>query len=218
LAIEIIVFSGLGADESVFHKLDFTGYKVTYIKWIIPKSTETIEQYASRLVEQISPIAPILLGLSFGGIIAIEVAKQIKTQKVILISSAKTKHEIPFYYRWTGYINLHRLLPIGIMKKTNFITYWFFGVSSITEKSLLKVILENTDPTFLKWAIDKIAKWKNEIKLENCFHIHGSNDKLLPIAFIKPDFLIENGGHFMVLNRADEINIFIQKKLRKHGM
>ena len=93
---EIYIFSGLGADERVFQNLDFTGFSEIFINWIIPESGETIENYSTKLLNQIKSDKPTLIGLSFGGLIAIEVAKQIQTETVIIISSAKTKSEIPF--------------------------------------------------------------------------------------------------------------------------
>ncbi len=108
---ELYIFSGLGADERVFQRLDFPGFSTTFIKWIVPQDKETIENYATRLLDQITTTNPTLIGLSFGGLIAVEVAKQIDTEKVILIASAKTKKEIPFYYRFAGQLGLQKLLP-----------------------------------------------------------------------------------------------------------
>ena len=92
----LYILSGLGADEKVFQRLDFSGVSVTFIKWLPSQAEESIGDYASRLLPQITTPHPILLGLSFGGMVAIEIAKQIDTEKVILISSAKTKNEITF--------------------------------------------------------------------------------------------------------------------------
>jgi hypothetical protein len=71
----LYLFSGLGADKRIFQRLDLSGYAVNYIEWILPLEGETIEQYASRLLCQITAPNPTLIGLSFGGIMAIEVAK-----------------------------------------------------------------------------------------------------------------------------------------------
>ena len=83
---ELYIFSGLGADERVFQRLDFSDFSTTFVKWIIPQDNETIEHYTTRLLDQITTTKPILIGLSFGGIIAVEVAKQIDTEQVILIA------------------------------------------------------------------------------------------------------------------------------------
>ncbi|WP_192348786.1 alpha/beta fold hydrolase [Algoriphagus sp. Y33] len=210
---EICIFSGLGADERVFQKLDFSGFKTTFVKWIVPQDEETIEHYATRLLDQISATNPTLIGLSFGGLIAVEVAKQIDTQKVILIASAKTKSEIPFYYRFAGRLGLHKLLPTGLLKSSNFVTNWFFGTSSTFDKQLLKQILIDTDPTFLNWAIDKVTRWTNQTQTKNIFHIHGTGDRILPLGFINCDRTVKNGGHLMTLNKADELNNIIKQQI-----
>ncbi len=210
---EIYIFSGLGADERVFQRLDFSGFSTTFIKWIVPQDKETIELYTTRLLDQITTPKPTLIGLSFGGLIAVEVAKQIETEKVILIASAKTKKEIPFYYRFVGQYGLHKLLPTRLLKSSNFITNWFFGTSSTFDKQLLKQILIDTDPTFLKWAIDKVAKWTNIKQTKNIYHIHGTSDKILPFSFIESNATIKYGGHLMTLNKAEEINNILRQQL-----
>jgi pimeloyl-ACP methyl ester carboxylesterase len=213
LTKELYIFSGLGADDRVFQRLDFAGFSTTFVKWIIPLEKETIEHYATRLLAQINSTKPILIGLSFGGLIAVEIAKQIDTEKVILIASAKTKNEIPFYYRFAGQLGLHKLLPTSLLKKSNFITNWFFGTNSEFDRQLLKQILIDTDSTFLKWAIDKIARWKNQTQTKNIYHIHGTSDRILPSRFVSCDVTIKNGGHLMTLNKEIELNNLIRQQL-----
>ncbi len=203
---ELYIFSGLGADERVFQRLIFSRDNTVFIKWIIPNKNESIEMYAKRIAEQISSKKPILLGLSFGGMMAIEVAKQIETEKVILISSVKTKNEIPVYYRFIGKTGLHKLLPSWIMKKTGFITNWFFGVNSNADKGLLQQIINDTNTQYLQWAINAIVCWNNEIVPKNILHIHGTNDKILPIRYVNCNIKINGGGHLMTLTMAEEFN------------
>ena len=208
--------SGLGADERVFQRLVFLGFSTTFIKWLVPHDSETIEQYARRLLCQITTTKPILIGLSFGGIIAVEIAKQIDTEKIILISSAKTRNEIPFYYRFVGQLRLHKLLSAKLLKSSNFITNWFFGTtSSEFAKQVLKQVLIDTDPTFLKWAIDKIVCWTNITQPQNIFHIHGANDRIIPLKFVKCNVTIKNGGHLMILNMEEELNKILGQQMRR---
>jgi pimeloyl-ACP methyl ester carboxylesterase len=214
LTKELYIFSGLGADERVFQLMNFFEFSPNFIKWIPPTKDETIESYASRIRSQINSPNAILIGLSFGGIMAIEVAKLIETEKVILIASAKTKSEIPFYFRLIGKLRLLKLVPVSFLKKYNFITSWFFGAKKKSEKILLKQILKDTDPVFLKWALEKVIYWENKNERKNIFHIHGTLDRILPIRFVKSDCLIEKGGHFMTLSHSEEISNILNKALQ----
>jgi pimeloyl-ACP methyl ester carboxylesterase len=209
----IYIFSGLGTDQRVFQLIDFSGADITFIHWLHPVKNETIGDYAKRLAEQIKADRPILIGLSFGGIIAIEVAKFIDTEKIILISSAKTEREIPFYYRLAGRLNLHTLIPVRLLKRPNIFTYWFFGVHTKQDKKLLAEVLSDTNPVFLKWAIEKIVTWTNTTRHKNLRHIHGIEDKILPIRYVGPDVKINNGGHFMIVNKATELSELLKHEI-----
>ena len=201
----IYILSGLGADKRVFNKIDFEGLDIHFIEWVLPTKNETIEDYAFRLTEQIKTKSPILIGLSFGGMMATEIAKHIATKKIIIIASAKTKNELPFYYRFAGALKLNKFLPTKILKKKNLISNWFFGTTNEDDKKLLGEILNDTEPQFMTWAIDKIANWKNITKHANLIHIHGTGDRILPIKFTKSNIKIMNGGHFMTLNKSKEL-------------
>ena len=209
----VYIFSGLGADKRVFQKMDFSEYNATFIEWILPNKTENIESYAKKLTEQIKHEKPILIGLSFGGIIATEIAKLIETEKIILIASAKTETEIPNYFRIAGKMKLHKLLPTKLMKMPNIFSFWFFGTENRNEKKILTEILKDTDEKFLKWAIDKIVTWKNEIEHKNVIHIHGTADRILPINYVNCQIKVKNGGHFMTLNKAKELDEIVKREI-----
>jgi pimeloyl-ACP methyl ester carboxylesterase len=211
----VYLISGLGADESIFQNLDFKDAKPVFIKWIAPRVDDTLQTYAIRLSAQIETTHPIILGVSFGGMIAIEIAKYIDCQRVIIVSSAKTQYEIPFFYRFLGKLRLHRLIPITLFKQANLITYWFFGMQTNTERNLLKTILENTDSVFLKWAIHAILTWQHSTIINKLIHIHGNQDRILPIKNLQNvDFTIKNGGHLMIFNQATAVNtLFLQNTL-----
>lgn len=210
---QIYIFSGLGADERVFQKLDFSGYSVTYIKWVTPYERETIEGYTHRILRQITSAKPTLIGLSFGGMIAIEVAKMIETEKVIVIASAKVKDEIPLSFRRTGQLGFHKMFPTTLLTNPNRLSNWLFGAESTYDKEVLKEVLRATDPVFLKWALTCIACWTNEEKLHNVFHIHGSKDRILPMKHVQCDAIIEGGGHSMTLNRSQQLNEILRNQL-----
>ena len=209
----IYIISGLGADKRMFQNFSFEGYNVIHIDWDLPLENETLQNYALRISENIKDENAILIGLSFGGILSVEISKIKKFKKVFLLSSAKTKFEIPFYYRFLGKLNLLRIIPSSILKRVNSLTYLVFGAKTNFEKNLLKDIIKNTDKHFLKWALHQIMNWKNENYSENIVHIQGDSDLILPHVFVKYDYLIKGGTHFMTLNQSKEIETIIIENL-----
>ena len=209
---DIYCVSGLGADERVFQKLKFEGYQPVHIRWIEPENNENIADYAKRLATQINSDRPILIGLSFGGIIAVEIAKQICPEKVVLISSTKNQQEVPFYFKMFRWLPVHRLIPAKIMLWFGqLLAAWFFSLETLAERKLFKAILLDTDAKFMKWAIHQVVVWKNELIPENTYHIHGESDRIFPYRFVREDFGVAEGGHFMIMNQAEKISNLIQE-------
>jgi pimeloyl-ACP methyl ester carboxylesterase len=204
----IYMLSGLGVDQRVLARLKVEDYEMRYLPWLLPKKREAMAAYAARMSAMIEHDNPILLGLSFGGMMAIEIAKIRPIQQIFLISSAKTHRELPWYFKLAGRLHLHRLVPSFLLKRTNPITYWLFGVKTKESKALLTAILKDTDSQFIRWAIPQILFWKNETALENStIQLHGKADRLLLASGLKsPDHLIPKAGHFMIWEQAEELN------------
>jgi hypothetical protein len=136
---------------------------------------------------------------------AIEIAKQIPAEKIILISSVKYHHEIPLYMRVSGRLKLHRLFPVSRLKKFTRTMYWFFSVASEEEKELLRYYTNRATQNYLDWSVDKVLNWKNESLPCPVYHIHGTRDRLFRFRRIKADAAIKNGGHLAIYNRAAEV-------------
>ena len=208
----IYCVSGLGADDRVFQKLKFEGYQPVHINWLDPEPKESIADYAKRLASQIKSDDPIIIGLSFGGMIAVEIAKQINAKKVILISSVKNQQEVPFYFKIFRWLPIHRLIPAKlILWFGQLLAAWFFSLQTIDERKLFKAILLDTDAKFMKWAIHRVVSWKNELIPENTYHIHGQSDRIFPNRFVHENFSVAKGGHFMIMNQAEHISQLLQK-------
>lgn len=210
---KIFLIGGLGADERVFQNIPLLQFEKVFINWIKPIKNELIENYAKRLCAQITEKEPIILGVSFGGILAVEIAKEKPMAKVFIVSSAKSYIEIPLLYRLIGRLGFLKMIPTSILKYHNWIVDWFFGVENPSESTLLKSVLLNTDGSFLKWALLQITTWKNTVVPSNLVHIHGSKDRILPICYIKSKNIVQGGGHLMILNKFKKIEDILHQKL-----
>jgi pimeloyl-ACP methyl ester carboxylesterase len=206
--------SGFGADERVFSKLDFGQDHVHYIRWKIPEKDETLASYAEKMRHEIVDPNPILIGLSFGGMMAIEIAKLIPVEKVILISSIRDRYELPFFMKLTAWLHLNQIIPMRPYKILEPIENYNLGVETKEEKKLVKEYRQNIDRRYTDFAIKEIVNWKNEWSPENTIHIHGTNDHIFPIKYIRnPDYVIGGGGHLLLMNNADEVNKILKKEL-----
>lgn len=211
--MKIYCFSGLGADEQAFQNLKVEGHQLVHISWIKPLKGETLSDYAIRLKPTIKDNHPfVLLGVSFGGMIAMEIAKRLKPKSLILISTVTSKEELPVIYRVAGWLGLHKIIPPDFLKQANLVTYYLFGLKEPENKDILSQTLKRTDATFLKWALGAIVNWDNREK-KDCIRIHGTNDRILPINNIRVNHRIAKGGHLMILNKGEEISNIILKEL-----
>lgn len=211
----IYLFSGLGADSSLFRNLELPGYHKVYINWVPSSPDETITEYAARIKDQITVENPYIIGVSFGGIVAVEVSKLVNTKKMVLISSARTKDELSKFQFFFMRLGLYRLVPRFLLKRMNFLTYSYFGARTKMDKDALKELLQGTDIYFFRWALKSISHWENKQPPEHTIQVHGTADRVIASRLVHPDYRIKGGGHLMVFNRADTISKIIMHYFRE---
>ncbi|TSE08481.1 alpha/beta hydrolase [Aquimarina algiphila] len=214
----IYYVSGLGADERVFTFLKIENANETFIKWLEPNKKESLDSYSKRLIDQIDRSKPIILiGVSFGGIVVQEIAKHIQVEKLIIISSVKSFKDYGLNLKLASFTKIYKIVPSFILKWSNKLTAdYYFGTESKEESKLLNAIINDTDERFMVWAIDKIMQWKNFSQAKyNIIHIQGSKDRIFTNRNIDNTIWIKGGGHFMIVNKANEISDIINQSLAK---
>ena len=208
--MKIYAISGLGADHSVFQYLNLP-HPLTHLKWIPPLKKELLSEYAIRLSSEIDTTQEFsLIGVSFGGMIAVEIAKVLKPKFTVLVSSAVTYTELPWVVRLPLLPELVYILPPQLLKPPPFIAHFLFGTQ---KKALLNAILTNTDSRFTKWAVGAILSWQNKQKPTGVISIKGTADKIIPIKKGDKHHLIEGGGHFMIVDKARQIESLLLRKV-----
>ncbi len=207
--------SGLGADERIFQKLSIDGVNMVHIPWPEYDVYDEMSCYAQKIQALIPEENPLILGLSFGGMMAVELCKMMPVKKAIIMSSAKGMMELQgVKLGWPiKKLLVSQALPGFIYKMTNSVMYKMFGAETEEEKKLLHDILKDSDGHFVRWAMKAILLWQNGYAPENIVHIHGTADKIIPPGAVNPDHWIKDGTHMMVYNRADEISKLISDEL-----
>lgn len=213
--MKIYFISGLGADERVFQFLDLPGVECVFIKWINPSPRESLSAYAGRLTAQIDQSEDIILaGISFGGIIAQEISKLIACKKVIIISSVKSRGEFSWQMSLAVRTRIYKLFPASFLKWSNSLTAdYYFSTATKKDSILLHQIIEDTDNTFMVWAINAIMTWKNEAVQKDIVHIHGTADRIFPHKHITGYIGIKDGGHFMIVDKSRQVSNIIMASL-----
>ena len=193
--MKIYAISGLGADKRVFQFLKLK-HEFIPIDWIDPLKNESIAEYAKRFSSVIDTSEKFcVLGVSFGGLIAVEISKFLKPELTILISSAETRQEIPLIYRILGKTKIVKIIPAKLLNPPRWMAKILFGTKKV---ALLNEILDDADLKFTKWAVQELSTWQNEQKVEKVLKIVGTKDKLIPLKNEENIQLIKGGGHLMI--------------------
>ncbi len=201
------LIGGLAADERVFRHLRFPEhYQRQFLNWLVPFENESLESYAKRMAEQIDMTEKfILVGVSFGGMLATEINRLYPADKTILIASVPHPSHLPAYFRWMQRARLPKIIPIGMIKKSVMLNRLFTAETS-EDKEIVREMVRAADARFIRWALTAALEWKGADDNVECIHIHGSGDIVFPIRYTKPSHTINKGGHLMVMDRANEIN------------
>ena len=199
---------GLAASSMVFEniKLDSKKYSLHRIDWIQPKKNESIKTYCVRLSKKIKHKNPVLLGVSFGGIIAQELDKIIKAKKLIIVSSVKSHKEYPILYKIARDYQLNNALPFGMFD--NFIKFSLkLNINKLYKRiDLAERYLTERNEIYLEWAVWSLLNWKQEKYRPDLIHIHGDKDKVFPIENISKCIKIKGGRHEMIILKAKWFN------------
>lgn len=215
MANRIYCISGLGADHRIFGKLHIPGYELIHVPWLPYAKDDTLPAYARKLFSFISDEQAIIIGVSFGGMLAVELARLFPGCKVYIISSAKRSNELGMPKSGVvPWIVKNRLLPAWALTIPNPLLLHYFGAVEQEDKQLLSSIIRESDGGFMKWAFKAMLLWPDKNCPENVLHVHGTADKIIPSEHVHPDVWIEDGTHIMVYNRAGVVSKIITDHLK----
>lgn len=210
----VYLLPGQGADARLFQRLALDKCDTVSIRYPVPFKKETMHAYAHRLAQQIDTTKPFcLVGVSFGGMNAIEMGKFLHPQKIVLISSAKTKKELPVRYRFQKVIPIYALTGGRLMKRMANFARPIVEPDSKAQTPVFKSMIDAKDPQFMKRSVKMIIRWNNKTVPANVVHIHGDNDHTLPFRRIDNVVRVEKGSHMMTLIRAEEVSRLVNAAL-----
>lgn len=201
----ILLLTGTTTDRRIFDRILPLLPTAVVVDWIQPRQYETISDYATRLGQTISKEeSTIVCGVSFGGIIALELASSINAKACVLISSVRSPNELPPWFR------VFRLLaPRNAEAVLNtlgvFASYWPCRLKSQATCRLMK--LAGTSGEWHRWATASVLDWRVQVESNPIpvFQIHGDRDKTFPIRYVNADSVIHGGGHVLPLTHSKDV-------------
>ncbi len=212
----VYLIPGQGADARLYKniQLDTTVFKTRYITYFTPEKGWTMKDFAKALSSQIdTTIEYSIVGVSLGGMLATEMADFLHPKKVVVISSAKSRKELPFRYRFQKTIPVYKLVPPFAVKLGAQILQPIVEPDRIKDAVTFKSMLKDKDPDFLKRTTTMILEWDRLVYKREIIHIHGDIDKTIPARNVSFDYLVEDGSHMMVLTKGDLISDLLNEIL-----
>ncbi len=216
--MNVYFISGLGANQKAFQYLTLPeGFESYFIDWKQPLEKESLQAYSKRMSEEIDHSKPfILVGLSFGGIVAQEMNRFVKPEKTILISSIKSRDEMPRLFKFLSKTSAYKMIPASFFTNDRVLSYSFFRSLYYNKKKApdFHDFFTHRDSHYLRWSVHQIVNWKPQFKVKNLYHIHGNQDVVFPHKKLKGKVkIIPKGSHIMVMQRAKAVNEALNEML-----
>ena len=199
---------GLAASSTIFEKIDLPNdiFEVFLLDWFLPTQNETLKSYASRMAQKVTHKNPVLIGVSFGGILVQEMAQFLNPKKIIIISSVKSNIELPTKMKLAKITKAYKLIPTTLLSNVDALTKYAFGNLVKERVKIYKKYLTMNDKYYLDWAIEQVVNWERVEIDPQVIHIHGDNDSVFPSKNFNNFINVKDGTHIMIINRYKWFN------------
>jgi pimeloyl-ACP methyl ester carboxylesterase len=206
--IPVYLMPGLAASSLIFERIALPkdSFELFLLEWEIPIDNESLLDYAKRMTTKIKHQNPVLIGVSFGGILVQEMARCLPVKKVIIISSVKTNLEFPRRMKIAKTTKAYKLIPMSLILNLENLAKFSFGEKVNQRLQLYEKFLSVRDIRYLDWAIEQVILWERTVADENVIHIHGDADDVFPIKYISNCIVVKGGTHIMILNKYKWLN------------
>lgn len=212
----IILFPGMGADHRLFNPQRSAGLEFDVPAFPMPLKGESFRGYARRVGEQTGAGPQTVVGgVSFGGMLAYQVAVECGAKAVLMISSCTTGRALPSHYRVAE--RIARVLPDRFLQKRVIVGARLLarleGLDAANTE-LVQVMARDASIPFLRRAGLMVLRWDGAGKADcPLFALHGSADRVIPVGKTRPTNVITGAGHLLCLNHADRLTEFIENAL-----
>jgi pimeloyl-ACP methyl ester carboxylesterase len=213
----LILLSGMGADGRLFDQQRPRFANLITPHWIDHLPGDSLASYAERMAGQLDPgCACYVGGVSFGGMVALEMARHLDAKACFLIGSIRSSQELPLRFRvlepLAGLVpEVFGGVPVWAAKTLGPFAEPLLGPA---RRSMLRQ-LADTRGRFLHWAGSAVLGWNpdpNDPAMP-IHQLHGDRDYVLPHRLTRPDVLVRGGGHLLPLSHPQAVNDFLEQNM-----
>lgn len=206
--IHVYFMPGLAASSLIFERIELpeNQFEIHLLDWELPLPNETLPDYAKRMSKLVLEPNPVLIGVSFGGVLVQEMAQFLKPKKVIIISSVKTNLEVPLRMKFAKSTKAYKLLPTSWLHNVELLAKYSFGNAIKKRLKLYEKYLSMREKVYLDWAIEQMILWQRTEVDKNVIHIHGTMDEVFPAKNIQNFIPVNGGTHIMILSKSRWLN------------
>ncbi len=212
--IPVYFMPGMAASSTIFERIHLPEdqFEIHLLEWTLPLEGESLTQYAERMAKEIKEKNPVLIGVSFGGVLVQEMARFVNPRKVIIISSVKSNAEFPRRMKVAKSIKAYKFFPTGLMQNVETFAKFSFGNDKMNKKlKLYEKFLSMRDKKYLDWALEQIILWDRAEPDGQVVHIHGDEDEVFPPKYIKDYISVKGGTHIMIITKFKWLNEHLPK-------
>ena len=213
--IPLILFSGMGADASIFLPQTLAFPNLTVPDWLTPNEGDDLTSYCARFAASLDPDRPCIVGgASFGGIVALEMTRHINALACILIGSVRGPHQLPKRIRLLRpFSPALDITPLTLLQKSAASSA--VAAQNAGAKHLAGVARQfsEADADVLRWSARQILSWDSSYNDVDVRHIHGDRDNVFPISCVEPDEVVAGGGHVISMTHGPQVNEFLRKHI-----
>ena len=222
----IIFLPGLGTDERLIEPQRALPAHIEVPPWLQPlHERESLPSYAKRLAATLDASTPFYLaGISFGGMLAQEVARHVRPRRVFLLSSCTSRHGIPHVYRVAGdvlmpylvpaILNPLKSLPSRVRSVGPALRLPMWPSHMLACNRVVHEMVRDCPPKLFRWSVQALLRWDGHAEpIGPVVHIKGSRDIVLPHHLCRPTHLVRGAGHLMNMTHADRVNEIIARHL-----
>lgn len=206
--MKLIILPGLGADCRMYMDPAYGNLQnAVFPDWPSYRGEQSITDLAKRIVaahdikEQ-----DIIGGSSLGGIVAAEISRLVKIQKLILIGTTLVPGTInPLLKHLSIFAEF---APIGLMQKLT------STLPIVREITVIRMFC-GVESSFIRAMSKAIFKWQG-VPEPGCevYHLHGARDRII-FPPQRGAEIIPDGGHLIAMTHGSRVSTFIATAL--HG-